>query len=770
MLACDAGVVPIVMNGAGQPLDVGRIKRTIPDGLRRAVTARDRGCAHPGCGRPPSWCEIHHVTPWEQGGTPNSATSSCSAASTTASSTAPMDHQIPRRHTRVHPSEVDRRRTTPQTTSTSPSRRSVRRRVRTRSLLRSGGGRCMSTARQSRRPPDRAVETARKVACRAVRPRPALGEARRHGRRAGDAGQRRRHGATTLWSRAGARRADRGAARPPGLLALQRSAGNAAVSALLAGRMRSPGARGGRRHRRGAAEVRRDEPVVETVEKGLQAAKAAGVPVDLDGAAQKPPASALAVVRTGFGPESVPAKKPVPPPKPVPTVSPLGKAAAKPGEARRWATGAAPARGRRPAPLRRPPRAGAAIRPGRRAGRVVGDQLLAPPVPPPGVRPADDPAFTQVTGAVKGVAKAKRAHPPAASKAKEAQDAALAPADDLAGQAKAAKVDTMDAQQPGSFDKKAFIAAVKTAIEAKSPEDAQGGRRLQEVRQGRRGQGRGQGPGDAAGRTARPATSRRRPTRRRTSRRRSPKPVTPMAPEQPGAGPGGRGRGRGAQAGAARAAQPRRRHRTRPTRRWPRARSPSSSWRSRTSRSSSRRWPTSRPPPRTRRPRPREFRQQEQQVITQHKADASAQTAAGVAGMQSQQGRRAGHAGRREGQDQDQGRGQAGRGHHEDPGDLRRDREGREGDPRRARPQGRRGVHRGRGRGAAGVRDLRRREDARLQEGPLRRLAGRAALGQGQAARDARQGQRVLRGRPRALPQADGQGHHPASPTSSATT
>ena len=70
---------------------------------------------------------------------------------------------------------------------------------------------------------------------------------------------------------------------------------------------------------------------------------------------------------------------------------------------------------------------------------------------------------------MKGFAKAKRAHPPAAAKAKEAQDAALAPADDLAGQAKAAKADTMDAQQPGSFDKKAFIAAVKTAIEAKSP-------------------------------------------------------------------------------------------------------------------------------------------------------------------------------------------------------------------------------------------------------------------------------------------------------------
>ena len=47
MLCCDAAVVPIVMNGAGQPLDVGRATRTIPDGLRRAVAARDRGAPIP---------------------------------------------------------------------------------------------------------------------------------------------------------------------------------------------------------------------------------------------------------------------------------------------------------------------------------------------------------------------------------------------------------------------------------------------------------------------------------------------------------------------------------------------------------------------------------------------------------------------------------------------------------------------------------------------------------------------------------------------------
>ncbi|MGH3567694.1 MAG: DUF222 domain-containing protein [Pseudonocardia sp.] len=68
MLTCDACVLPIVLNGKGQPLDVGRVTRTIPDGLRRAVAARDRGCAHPGCGRPPSWCEVHHIKAWEDGG------------------------------------------------------------------------------------------------------------------------------------------------------------------------------------------------------------------------------------------------------------------------------------------------------------------------------------------------------------------------------------------------------------------------------------------------------------------------------------------------------------------------------------------------------------------------------------------------------------------------------------------------------------------------------------------------------------------------------
>ncbi|WP_131701342.1 HNH endonuclease signature motif containing protein, partial [Mycolicibacterium neoaurum] len=29
----------------------------------------DGGCAHPGCGRPVSWCDAHHIHPWSDGGT-----------------------------------------------------------------------------------------------------------------------------------------------------------------------------------------------------------------------------------------------------------------------------------------------------------------------------------------------------------------------------------------------------------------------------------------------------------------------------------------------------------------------------------------------------------------------------------------------------------------------------------------------------------------------------------------------------------------------------
>lgn len=313
-------------------------------------------------------------------------------------------------------------------------------------------------------------------------------------------------------------------ARPPagptGLAALQRAAGNAAVNALLMGKLRAPGKS---EIDSALGEMRRDEPAIDIVEKGLKAAKAVGVPVELEG--PKPPPSALAVTMTGFGPAAVAPKKPVPPTKPVPPKSPLGKAAAKP--AKRAGAGGAKLPG------------GAAARggggaPGPKA--LTADQLLQPPVPPQTVKPGQDPAFTAVTAGVKAVAKDKRAHPPAASKAKEAQDAALAPTDDIAGQAKAAKVDTMDAQQAGTFDKKAFIAAVKAAIEAKSPKT------LKEAdtyaKDGKAGEVKGDVKGLVTqgkdGQTAdiKTATGAAPDTSKAVA-----KPVTPMGPEQQGPAP-----------------------------------------------------------------------------------------------------------------------------------------------------------------------------------------------------------------------------------------
>ncbi|MEU8255591.1 DUF222 domain-containing protein [Micromonospora inaquosa] len=70
-LACDATILPAVLDSAGQVLDVGRQRRLITGPLRRALVLRDRGCAFPGCDRPPRWCHAHHIHHWTDGGTTN---------------------------------------------------------------------------------------------------------------------------------------------------------------------------------------------------------------------------------------------------------------------------------------------------------------------------------------------------------------------------------------------------------------------------------------------------------------------------------------------------------------------------------------------------------------------------------------------------------------------------------------------------------------------------------------------------------------------------
>ncbi|WP_328419016.1 HNH endonuclease [Micromonospora sp. NBC_00389] len=67
-LACDAAILPAVLGSAGQVLDVGRQRRLVTGPLRRALVLRDRGCAFPGCDRPPRWCDAHHIRHWANGG------------------------------------------------------------------------------------------------------------------------------------------------------------------------------------------------------------------------------------------------------------------------------------------------------------------------------------------------------------------------------------------------------------------------------------------------------------------------------------------------------------------------------------------------------------------------------------------------------------------------------------------------------------------------------------------------------------------------------
>ena len=67
-LLCDAGVVPVLEDGSGKTLDLGRKTRTIPTAIRRAMTLRDGGrCRFPGCDN--TIVDGHHIVHWAHGGT-----------------------------------------------------------------------------------------------------------------------------------------------------------------------------------------------------------------------------------------------------------------------------------------------------------------------------------------------------------------------------------------------------------------------------------------------------------------------------------------------------------------------------------------------------------------------------------------------------------------------------------------------------------------------------------------------------------------------------
>jgi len=67
-IACQAGILPAVLGGPGQILDLGRHHRFFSDPQRTALSVIYDTCAAEGCDRPFAWSELHHQHPWSKGG------------------------------------------------------------------------------------------------------------------------------------------------------------------------------------------------------------------------------------------------------------------------------------------------------------------------------------------------------------------------------------------------------------------------------------------------------------------------------------------------------------------------------------------------------------------------------------------------------------------------------------------------------------------------------------------------------------------------------
>lgn len=67
-LACNARIIPAVLGGASEVLDLGRAQRLFTAAQRRALLIRDNTCRAEGCDIPGTWSEAHHWVAWQAGG------------------------------------------------------------------------------------------------------------------------------------------------------------------------------------------------------------------------------------------------------------------------------------------------------------------------------------------------------------------------------------------------------------------------------------------------------------------------------------------------------------------------------------------------------------------------------------------------------------------------------------------------------------------------------------------------------------------------------
>lgn len=67
-LLCEADVLPVVLSGRGEVLDVGRGRRLATRAQREALRATYTTCVEPGCGVSFDECDVHHLVPWQAAG------------------------------------------------------------------------------------------------------------------------------------------------------------------------------------------------------------------------------------------------------------------------------------------------------------------------------------------------------------------------------------------------------------------------------------------------------------------------------------------------------------------------------------------------------------------------------------------------------------------------------------------------------------------------------------------------------------------------------
>ncbi len=67
-IACAADIIPAVLGGPSQILDLGRQNRFFNEHQRTALATLYETCAAADCDRPYAWSELHHEDPWSKGG------------------------------------------------------------------------------------------------------------------------------------------------------------------------------------------------------------------------------------------------------------------------------------------------------------------------------------------------------------------------------------------------------------------------------------------------------------------------------------------------------------------------------------------------------------------------------------------------------------------------------------------------------------------------------------------------------------------------------